>query len=275
MADMQLTATIRAIAGARYEKTEIVTTPAEVPGLTPQTGIIDDSNVLPAINFVYAQNKRMNWWVAYGRTIARPTYKELTNIRYDDVFTGDTYLGNANLDLTVIDNFDLRWEWFPSKGQTVAVSAFYKDMTNPSEVLFQPAVGSIQPQNVEQGTVYGIEMEFRRDLDFISAAFARWSLGGNLTFIESEVTIPESEMALLRAVDPGVSDKRELLGQFPYVFNADINYTRDEWGTSATLSYNVVGERLDLVVFGPLPDVYEQPSPSLNFVFSQSLVLLS
>ncbi|WP_221031016.1 TonB-dependent receptor [Actomonas aquatica] len=271
MLDYQISERWRSVFGARYESTEIVTTPVEVPGLTPKTGIVDDDNFLPAINFVWAQTKRMNWRAAYGRTIARPTYKELSDIRYADVFTGDVYLGNADLELTVIDNFDLRWEWFPGKGETVAVSAFYKDMSQPIEVLYQPAVGSIQPQNVEKGTVYGIEFEFRRDLSFLGEAFRRWSLGGNLTFIESEVTIPEAEMSILRAYDPNAADKRELLGQSPYVFNADINYSREESGTSATLSYNVVGERLDLVVFGPMPDVYEQPAPDLNFVLSQRL----
>ncbi len=271
MMDTPLSEQARVIFGARYESTKIVTTPAETPGLNPVTGIIDDSNLLPAVSFVYAQNKRMNWRAAYGRTIARPTYKELTDIRYEDVFTGDTYIGSADLELSVIDNFDLRWEWFPAKGQTIAASVFYKDMNLPIEVLFQPAVGSIQPQNVESGTVYGVEFEFRRSLDFLSESLYRWSLGGNLTLIESEVTIPPTEMALLLADDPQASNKRELLGQSPYVFNADINYSREESGTSATLSYNVVGERLDLVVFGPLPDVYEQPAPALNFVLSQRL----
>ncbi len=271
MMDAQLTERLRSVFGVRYESTEIVTTPVEIPGLTPKIGIIDDSNVLPAINFVWAQNKRMNWRFAYGRTIARPTYKELTDIRYNDVFTGDVYVGNADLELTVVDNFDLRWEWFPSKGETVAVSLFYKDMTNPIEVLYQPSIGSIQPQNVEEGTIYGVEFEFRRNLEFLGAAFHRWSLGANLTFIESEVTIPDSEMAVLQTYDPNASNKRDLLGQSPYVFNADINYSREESGTSATLSYNVVGERLDLVIFGPLPDVYEQPAPSLNFVLSQNI----
>ncbi|MCF3651862.1 TonB-dependent receptor [Synoicihabitans lomoniglobus] len=271
MVDFQITDDIRAIIGGRYESTEIVTTPVAIPGLNPKTGEVDDSNFLPAASFVYAQNKKMNWRAAYGRTIARPTYKELTDIRYDDVFTGDTYVGNTDLELTVIDNFDLRWEWFPQKGETVAVSVFYKSMSNPIEVLYQPAVGSIRPQNVEEGTVSGIELEFRRDLDFLSEALSRWSIGGNLTFIESEVTIPDDELAILRAADANASNKRELLGQSPYVFNADVNYSREEWGTSATLSYNIVGERLDLVVFGSLPDVYEQPAPSLNFVLSQSL----
>ncbi len=271
MMDMNLTDRWRAIFGARYESTEILATPVEVPGLNPRIGEIDDSNILPALNFVFAQNEKMNWRFAYGRTIARPTYKELSDIRYEDVFTNDVYLGNPDLELTVIDNFDLRWEWFPAKGETIAVSAFYKDMSNPIEVLFEPGVGSIQPQNVAAGEVMGLEFEFRRNLGFISDALSRWSLGGNLTFIESEVTIPDAELEILRDYDPQASATRELLGQSPYVFNADVNYSREDWGTSATLSYNVVGERLDLVVFGPLGDVYEQPAPDLTFVISQRL----
>lgn len=271
MLDTQWSEKARVIFGARYESTKIVTTPKDSPGLAPKTGLIDDAHWLPAVNLVYAQNKRMNWRMAYGRTIARPTYKELTDIRYEDVFTGDTYIGSADLNLTIIDNFDLRWEWFPNKGQTLAASLFYKTMNQPIEVLFQPSVGSIQPQNVERGTVAGVEFEFRRSLGFLSESLHRWSLGGNLTFIESEVTIPPAEMALLLANDPQADNTRALSGQSPYVFNADINYSRAESGTSATLSYNVVGERLDLVVFGPLPDVYEQPAPALNFVLSQRI----
>ena len=271
MMDVTLSERWRSIFGVRYESTEIVANPVEVPGLNPRIGEIDDANILPALNFVFAQNSKMNWRFAYGRAIARPTYKELTDIRYEDVFTSDIYVGNPDLELTVIDNFDLRWEWFPAKGETVAVSAFYKDMRNPIEVLFSPGVGSIQPQNVASAEVMGVEFEFRRNLTFLSSTLERWSVGGNLTFVESKVTIPEAERAILKAYDAGASTTRELLGQSPYVFNADVNYTRDEWGTSVTMSYNMVGERLDLVIFGPLGDVYEQPAPDLTFVLSQNL----
>ncbi len=261
----------RSVIGARYESTQMVATPVEVPGINPRVGEIDDSQMLPALNLTFAQNLQMNWRFAFGRTIARPTYKELTDIRYEDVFTNDIYIGNPDLLLTEIDNFDIRWEWFPSKGETIAVSAFYKDMSNPIEVLFDLSVGSIQSQNVDSGEVYGVEFEFRRSLSFISDFLSQWSLGGNLTFIKYEVSIPETELAILRAYDPSASTTRELAGQSPYVFNADINYSRDDWGSSGTLSYNVVGERLDLVVFGPLADVYEQPAPDLTFVWSQRL----
>lgn len=271
MVDYQTTDRLRAILGVRFEQTEIETTPVRIPGLTPRDGVIDQTDALPALNLVYALNSKMNVRAAYGRTLARPTYKELTDIRYEDVFTSDVYLGNPDLELTLIDNVDLRWEWFPRPGETLAVSAFYKKMDRPIEVLYEPSIGSIQPQNVDEGTVYGIEFEFRRSLGFIGESFDAFSVGTNLTFIHSEVTIPSAELAILRSFDPGADDKRELLGQSPYVFNADVTYDHQRTNTSATLSYNVVGERLDLVNFGPLPDVYEQPAPLLNLVVSQRL----
>ncbi|MFO1446811.1 MAG: TonB-dependent receptor [Opitutaceae bacterium] len=271
LADFQATDRVRVVGGVRFEKTEIQTTPTKVPGLAPKQGLISQTDALPALSVVFAASNRVNWRLAYGRTLARPTYKELTDIRYEDVFTGDVYLGNAGLKLTQIDNFDVRWEWFPRKGETVAVSGFYKRLDQPIEVLYQASVGSIQPQNVDRGTVYGVEFEFRRDLSCLGSRFSAFSVGANLSLVHSEVTIPEDEMRVLRSFDPGASGRRELLGQSPYVLNTDITYERPAWGTIATASFNVVGERLDLVNFGPLPDVFEQPAPSLNLVVSQRI----
>lgn len=271
MIDTQITPKLRAIGGVRFERTEMRTDPVPVVGNSPKLGVIDQTDALPALSLVYASSPKTNWRLAYGRTIARPTYKELTDIRYEDVFTDDIYLGNADLELTVIDNLDLRWEWFPRRGETVAVSAFHKRLDRPIEVLYQPGAGSIQPQNVDRGTVYGVEFEFRRSLRFLGETFADLTLGTNVTFVSSEVTIPAAELAILRSYDPGADDKRELLGQSPYIVNCDLSYDRASSGTAVTLSFNVVGERLHLVNFGPLPDVFEQPAPLLNLVVSQRL----
>jgi TonB-dependent receptor len=247
------------------------TVPVRLPGLNPRDGLIDETDPLPALNLVYALAPKMNARAAYGRTIARPTFKELTDIRYEDVFTLDTYLGNPQLGRTVVDNFDLRWEWFPRRGETVAISAFYKQMKDPIEVVFTPATGATQPQNVAEGRVYGLEFEFRRGLGAFSETLEPVTFGANLALIGSSVTIPGAEMASIRLQEPNARDERELLGQSPYVFNADLTYSRRSSSTAATLSYNIVGERLSLVQFGSLPDVYEQPAGSLNFVLSQRL----
>ncbi|HEX2101362.1 MAG TPA: TonB-dependent receptor [Candidatus Synoicihabitans sp.] len=271
MADLQLTERWRTILGVRHERTEMVTTPVRAAGLNPRDAHLDADEALPALSLVYAATPKTNWRFAYGRTIARPTFKELTDIRYEDVFTGDVYIGNPDLELTVIDNVDLRWEWFPRKGETIALSGFYKRLDQPIEVLFQPAVGSIQPQNVDRGTVYGFEAEFRRELNFLGSAFAPFSFGANAALVHSEVAIPAAELALLRSVDPTAADERELLGQSPYVLNLDLTWSQHDWGTTATLSYNLTGERLQLVNYGSLADVFEQPAPLLNFVVSQRL----
>lgn len=271
MFDLPMTAQLRGVLGVRFENTEMETVPVRIAGLNPRDGLIDERDALPALNLVYALTPRMNWRAAYGRTLARPTFKELTDIRYEDVFTLDTYLGNPELGRTLIDNFDLRWEWFPRRGETVAVSAFYKKMKDPIEVVFTPSTGATQPQNVDQGRVYGLEFEFRRGLGAFSEALDAFSVGANLALVASEVSIPAAEMASIRLQEPNAQDRRELLGQSPYVFNADLTYNRRASSTAATLSYNIVGERLSLVQFGSLPDVYEQPAGSLNFVLSQRI----
>jgi TonB-dependent receptor len=271
MIDAQITPALRAIAGVRFEATEIRTQPKALVGTSPKLGAVDQTDALPALSLVFASSPKANWRFAYGRTLARPTYKELTDIRYEDVFTGDVYLGNPALQLTRIENFDARWEWFPRRGETLAVSIFHKRLKQPIEVLYEPAVGSIQPQNVERGTVSGVELEFRRGLRFVSERLNAFSVGANLTFIDAEVTIPAAELAILRAYDPHASDKRELLGQSPYVLNLDLSYDGRRSGAAATISYNITGERLDLVNFGPLPDVFEEPAPLLNLVVSQRL----
>ena len=271
MFDVPVTNRLRAIAGLRFEQTRMTTTPVKLAGVNPRDGLIDQTDALPAVSLVYASSPNVNWRAAYGRTIARPTFKELSDIRSEDVFTLDTYLGNPELKLTVVDNFDARWEIFPRNGETIAVSAFYKRMNAPIEVVFRPQVGSLQPQNVDRGTVAGVELEFRRNLGFLGAAFAPFTLGSNLALIESQVTIPEAEMSSIRLQEPAARARRELLGQSPYVFNADATWEGRSFGTTATASFNVVGPRLSLVQFGSMPDVYEQPAPALNLVVSQRL----
>ncbi|MGB0371053.1 MAG: TonB-dependent receptor domain-containing protein [Opitutales bacterium] len=266
MVDTPITEKLRMVAGARYETTDMTTTPVD---LDSDEGLIDASNFLPAASFVYALSDNQNIRLAYGKTIARPTYKELADIRISDNFTGQVYNGNPDLNLTVIDNFDLRWEWFPRDGEIVAASFFYKEMKDPIEVVLDQT-GAITPQNVAEGTVQGIEFEFRKQLDFISDSLANFSFGTNFAYIESEVTIPDAELEILRLADPNFSDTRDLVGQSEYTFNVDTTYNNPDWGFTATIAFNMVGESLDVVTSGVLPDIYEQPAPSLDFIASKS-----
>ncbi len=271
MVDLPLGERVRAIFGARVEETKMATRPVRIAGLNPRDGIIEETDTLSSLGLLYTPTARSNVRLAYGKTLARPTFKELTDIRYEDVFTLDTYLGNPDLKRTLIDNLDLRWEWFPRGREMIAVSAFYKKLRDPIEVVFTPSTGATQPQNVDQGKVYGVEFEFSRGLGELGTFFTPFSLGANVAFVGSEVSIPEAELASIRLQEPDTKTTRELLGQSPYVVNVDLSYARISSGLSATLSYNITGERLSLVNFGSLPDVDEQPAGLLNFVYAHRL----
>ncbi|MGJ3244434.1 MAG: TonB-dependent receptor domain-containing protein [Opitutales bacterium] len=271
MLDTPLTDRWRLIIGGRYETTDISVVPEESENIDPSPGRIDEGDFLPAVSGVFSWSENVNIRLAYGRTLARPTYKELSDIRTEDIFNAETYVGNADLVLTSIDNFDLRWEWFPRAGEIVAASVFYKDMKNPIEVVFDTSVASIQPQNVEEGTVTGIELEYRQDLDAWHESLMGWSFGANVAFIESEVSIPENERENALPFDPDFPETRQLLGQSDYTFNTDITYRNSDWGSVFTASFNVVGERLILVNPGTFEDVFEKPRPQLNFIYTQKL----
>jgi hypothetical protein len=268
MADLEVIRHLRLIFGVRAERTELLTDPEFAQSRDAR---LQQTDWLPALSFVYELSDKMNLRAALGRTLARPTFKEITDARVEDEFLDTAYSGNPDLQMSQIDNYDLRWEWFPRGGEIVAVSAFYKDITNPIEVIFNSTVGAIQPQNRASGTVYGLEFEFRRNLESFSRWLTATSLGFNAAWIQSEVPIGADELASIRQVLPDAEDTRDLLGQSPYTFNVDVTREWVDWRLSATLLFNVVGRRLDLVNFGPLPDYYEQPSPSLDLTVSKTL----
>ncbi|NQX92897.1 MAG: TonB-dependent receptor, partial [Flavobacteriales bacterium] len=58
---------------------------------------------------------------------------------------------------------------------------------------------------------------------------------------------------------------RPLFGQSPYIVNTILTYTNDSIGFNTALSFNVQGEKLILVTKGGLPDIYQQPMPTLDF----------
>lgn len=259
----------RLVAGVRLERSELLTAPLPAPGLTIRRGEIRQTDALPALAMIWSPTARQNVRLSYGRTLARPTFRELADVVNYEAFTDEFIGGNPELEMTIIDNLDLRWELFSRRSEVIAASLFYKKLDQPIEQVF--SAGRIFPANVEDGVSYGVEVEARRRLDGLHPSLKEFTVGFNASLIESEVTIAPNELALIRAVFPNASDKRELFGQSPYIVNLDATWQPARWGSAFTVVYGVAGERLDLVTTGALPDVYEQPAPALDFVWSQRI----
>jgi hypothetical protein len=57
-----------------------------------------------------------------------------------------------------------------------------------------------------------------------------------------------------------------MVGQAPYVINAGLTYANSFGTTSATLLYNVIGERITSAAVTPIAvDTYERPQHLLDF----------
>ncbi|MFT5142330.1 MAG: TonB-dependent receptor [Rhodothermales bacterium] len=271
MLELPLTRSLRLIAGARMESTQMLTVSGDS---TLPRGELDNKDWLPSANLVWGVTEKMNFRLAATRTLARPTFRELAPYSTFD-FVGDlVFRGNAALKRTLITNYDFRWEWFARPGEIAAVSFFYKQFKNPIERVIQTSVGnnSLGIQNVDDGMVLGVELEMRQRLDRLSPLLANFQLGANLSVVRSEVKIPEEELLVIRAADEFARDTRQLEGQSPFLVNLDIGYDRVESGTSVSLFYNIFGDRLITVSEGASPDIFERSRSTVDLVVSQRMI---
>ncbi len=271
MSDMQLLRKLRVLAGVRMEQTNITVT-SDNP--SRQKGILNNMDFLPALNATYQQSDKINFRAAYGRTLARPVFRELAPFPTFD-FIGDFILvGNPSLKRTLVDNFDLRWEMYPRPSELITVSAFYKNFNNPVERVINPQATNLEMifRNVEKATVYGFEVEVRKNLDFVKP-LEYFTVSANASVIRSIINIDPNELAAIRAIDPNRPSTRVMYGQSPYMINASINYDNTaaakKYVRGVNLSYNVFGERLAVVSASGTPNVFEKPRPSLDLSVSQ------
>jgi len=272
MGELPVVEKLRLIGGVRLESTflAVESTGGSVATTTAKTQL-KQVDLLPAAGLVYSPVTNMNIRLHYSRTIGRPTYREISNVESFDFAGGDTLVGNPNLKMTSVSNYDLRWEWYPRSGYILAVGAFYKELSQPIEQAYVTLGGDkIIYNNREAATVQGIELEARASIEFIDDLLSNFNGGFNFAYIESTTDLTDNELLNKRLIDPTEPDTRPLYNQSPYIINFDLSYDNRKSGTAATIAYNIAGERL--VITNPFgEDVYQQPTPSLDFSISQKL----
>lgn len=273
MIELPLFRNLRFIGGVRYEVTDINVVSQD---LSIPAGKINENDLLPSFNLIYSLNENMNLRFAATQTLARPTFREIAPYSSKEFVNDVEMQGNPNLQRTLIENYDLRWEWFLRPGEILAVSGFYKNLKNPIEIAF--AEGSnrsnpiVNPTNVDRATLLGAELEMRLGLNYLVSFMRNFSLGFNLSIVHSNVDIAPSELAQRKGIDSTLSSKRNLQGQSPYTINIDLSYSNADWGTVAGFYFNTFGERLSKVSANITPDVFEQPAALINFTLNQKII---
>ena len=270
MIDLPIYSSLRVIAGARYESTNMKVVSAKE---SIENAVINTSDILPSLSVIFNPIQNMNFRISYGRTLARPSFREISPFQNYEFNGGDTYVGNPELQRTLIDNIDLRWEWFTNPGEVLSVSLFAKKFTNPVELKIVDAPNKVMSwTNVDQAQVFGLEFETRTRLDFLSNSTNNFQFGGNFSLIYSKVDIDANELASLRIYEPDSKSTRQFQGQSPYIVNLYLDYENSDLGFTSSIYYNVYGKRLASVGSLGTPDVFETPTNLLNFTTTKSLI---
>ncbi|QHI70038.1 TonB-dependent receptor [Tichowtungia aerotolerans] len=304
MAEIPVFSFFKLMGGARFEKTDISTTMRDVDPdaklYIPKynyssvnfagnegdaNASVKQNDVLPALGFEFTPHEKITVRGSYTETIARMTFKELAPIQQVEEIGDDIFVGNPDLGLSSLKNYDLRFDYNPYPGGLISLSWFYKKIKDPIDYRQQLLAGSIlatTADNYSEGQINGYEIEVRQSMGEWWDLLDGLSVGGNLTYIQSELDASGKEIKDL--FDAGLADVvaaeydgtiRDMMGTPEYLYNLNATYTVPKFGTELGLFYTVKGDALKTAGTQDggyyFPHVYEKEYATLNFSLSQKL----
>lgn len=232
--------------------------------------------LLPSVNIAYNLTPKSLVRAAYGKTLNRPEFREWVPFFFYDFDSKDGTYGSLfptrlqdTLAVCEIQNFDMRWEWYPSGSETVNVGVFYKKFKNPiTTMVVQENADSrmLTFANAPEAYSAGIEIEGRKSFDFVdkwlnTKFFKNISFVGNVALIKSEMTMTDTAVQVA---------KTPLQGQAPYLVNLGVFYQNAANGFQGSIQYNVVGPKMIYLGTKRMSSVGELPFHSLDFVASKT-----
>ncbi|MGL6022209.1 MAG: TonB-dependent receptor domain-containing protein, partial [Chitinophagaceae bacterium] len=231
-------------------------------------------NLFPSLNISYDITEKQKLRFAYGTSINRPEFRELSPSVYYDFDLFSDVAGNPKLKPAIIQNIDFRYEYYPSANEFMAMAIFYKHFKDPIESTYYNNGGN-NTFSFENGTFahdIGVELDIRKNLDFIGIKDLMLILNG--AYIYTRVSFDANN-------SPQVD--RPMQGQSPYIINAGFTYDLKKIRMNFTAMYNRIGRRLINVgrvdktntgedqVNNSLPDIYEMPRDILDISIGKKI----
>lgn len=243
--NQEFTDKLSMVAGVRLENTSLNYTGNIVENETSLRGKATNKNnyldVLPSLNFRYQASDNLIWRLAYTTGIARPKYFDL--VPYFNVLTSDQELSAGNPSLKPIrsNNVDIMFEkYFKSIG-IVSGGIFYKHLNNffytyrdetynrqefatdfptiaNNPILATDNWQFLQRRNGSSVNVFGYEIAFQRQLDFLPGFWKGFGIYTNYTYTTSKAKgIFDGSGSLIR-------ENVTLPGTAPHMFNGSLSY---------------------------------------------------
>lgn len=261
--DQDFNSKLSMIVGARVEHTAIEYTGNRVLDEEELEGTINTSNsytnILPSLSFKYDANKDLVFRAALTTALARPDYYALAPYINNIAEDAEIEAGNPELKATYSYNFDLMGEnYFKSVG-LFSAGFFYKELDDfiytysnnqyttadfaqdfPTQANPIPTGENwsfIQSRNGDKVNVYGFEVAFQRQLDFLPTAFLKgFGVYANYTYTQSKAK---------GIADEDGNERKDVVlpGTAPHMLNGSLSWENSKF--SARASANFTSDYLD------------------------------
>lgn len=225
------------------------------------------TNILPGIHLKYDITDQTVMRFAWTNTLARPNYVDI--IPRAEIINEDNeiILGNASLEPTTSMNFDMMAEHYFKSVGLLSGGVFYKDIDNfiytfqgeTEDETFGPGTKgyeTFQPLNGDGASVFGLELAFQRQLDFLPGFARNFSLYLNYTFLSSSANGIRNE-------DGEEREDIDLPNTAPNMFNGSLGYADKKF--SSRLSVNFSDSYIDEIGGSDFDDRYYDTQLFLDF----------
>ncbi|MEX0316249.1 MAG: TonB-dependent receptor [Allomuricauda sp.] len=242
MANQKLSEKLSVLAGVRVENTKINSLGNEVifddeGDFASFNEIRDESsytNVLPGVHFKYNPSNNTVLRFAWTNTIARPNYVDLVPFRNVINEDEEVETGNAELDPTTSMNFDFVAEHYFESVGIISGGVFYKDIqdfiyTSLSEDA-TTGFDLFQPLNGDTASIFGAEVAFQRQLDFLPGFAKNFSIYLNYTLLTSSTDGIRNGDEIREDVD--------LPGTAPNMFNGSLGYADKKFSLRLSTNFS-------------------------------------
>ena len=193
------------------------------------------TDVLPSFHAKYGVHENANLRFSYARSINRPSFFEI--VPYTILNEDYSEKGNPDLEHTVADNIDVRYEFFPKSSEQFMAGFFYKRLENPIEYGLVPLGQDVylMPMNFGNANNLGVEVD-------VMKYFNWFGVKANYTFTHSKITTDKrimegSEVRTVR-------QSRPLFGQAAHVANLSLLFKSTTYGWEGQVAGSYTGKRL-------------------------------
>jgi outer membrane receptor protein involved in Fe transport len=223
----------------------------------------DSKDTLPALALTWRMDDNWQFRGAYSATVSRPGITERSSAYFFDPETDDLVTGNPDLELSNIDNFDLRAEYYFDDGDNVSVGVFTKDIDKPIEKTLNSSGDGYTFVNQETATVSGIELD--ASVSVLETDEYAGIVGGNLSLIDSEVNLDATT-----AQREGVSS-RQLQGQSDVLANIQFGLEHVPTAQTVNMVLNYFDDRIYSVGRGVQGDEIESGRVLVDVVYKYAV----